>query len=48
MHAPTTLRFSVIMKTVCSATFGGRVLYLCVGQYRGDLVVFNTTLEVRF
>jgi GntR family transcriptional regulator len=24
----------------------GRILYLGVGQYRGDLVVFNTTLEV--
>lgn len=24
----------------------GRVLYLGIGQYRGDLVVFNTTLEV--
>lgn len=24
----------------------GRVLYVGVGQYRGDLVVFNTTLEV--
>ncbi|OYW51661.1 MAG: hypothetical protein B7Z30_17200 [Rhizobiales bacterium 12-68-15] len=24
----------------------GRILYLGTGQYRGDLVVFNTTLEV--
>jgi GntR family transcriptional regulator len=24
----------------------GRILYLGVGQYRGDLVVFNTTIEV--
>ena len=35
-----------IFALIPSGSACGRILYLGVGQYRGDLVVFNTTLEV--